>query len=63
MSTSAPFPSEEDVQALARLARLELAPDHLPGIVQNMRILQHYSDLIEDFPLSDHCAPAFGYMP
>lgn len=63
MSVSDPFPPHEAVQVLARQAGLELTAENTPGIIENMLILQHYSDLINAFPLSDHCPPAFGYQP
>ena len=63
MSTSGYFLIHEDVQVLARQVDLNIAAEHLPGIVENMLMLRKYSELICTFPLSDHCAPAFGYMP
>ncbi|NHN89602.1 DUF4089 domain-containing protein [Acetobacter conturbans] len=63
MTAPQPFPTHEDVQGLARQLNLDVAPEHLPGIIENMRILKQYSDLVYAFPLSDHCVPAFGYVP
>lgn len=63
MSTSGYFLTHEDVQVLAGQMDLDIAAEYFRGIVENMLILRKYSELVCSFPLSDHCAPAFGYMP
>ncbi len=57
MSTS----PDSDLDALARVAGLPIAPEHAPGVRQNFALISSMAELVNAFPLdeSDEAAPVF----
>ncbi len=62
MSTPAPeFDAEAHARAVAATIGLPLHPEHLPGIVMNLRLAARMAALVEGIALTpaDEAAPVF----
>ena len=54
---------EDQVRALARLHRIEIAPGHMPGVIRNLETLLSQAALLNDPPLDPLVEPAPVYRP
>ena len=50
--------TEEALTLLATLSGLEIAPDHVPGVIRNLHILLDQARLLFDPPLPAEAEPA-----
>ncbi|MEB3213023.1 MAG: DUF4089 domain-containing protein [Leptolyngbyaceae bacterium] len=57
------FDAEAYVEQASRLCDLPIAPDHLPGVVENMSALAQVADLVMSFPLPETIEPAPTFDP
>ena len=51
------------IEHAARLRGIEIAAEHLPGVVENIVLLQRMATLVMEFALDDHNEPAPVYEP
>jgi len=56
------FDAAAYVDQASKLCGLTIAPDHYPGVVENMEALAQVADLVMEFPLPPdiEAAPAFN---
>jgi hypothetical protein len=54
---------EDQVRALARLQKIEIAPGHMPGVIRNLEALLGQAALLYDPPLQATVEPAPVYHP
>lgn len=52
---------QEDVEKLAKVAGLRIDPAHLPGVLNNMRILVSQAELLMTPPTEAEIEPAPAY--
>jgi hypothetical protein len=57
------FDPDKVIDAMAPLVKLEVEPEHRPGIAANLAVAARFADLILDFPLDDHAEPAAVFCP
>lgn len=53
-----PFDPERHMRAMASALRLEIAPEHAPGVQQNLALAETLAGLVMGFPLPDEVEPA-----
>lgn len=58
-----PFDAEAYVEQASRLVGVAIAPEHHPGVVENMATLAHVADLVMGFPLPETIEPAPVFNP
>ncbi len=58
-----PFDAEAYVEQASRLVGVAIAPDHRPGVIENMAILAQVAALVMDFPLPETIEPAPVFNP
>ena len=54
---------EQDVERLAQVAGLRIDPAHLPGVLNNLRILLAQTAYLMTPPLAAESEPAPAYRP
>jgi hypothetical protein len=54
---------EDHVRALACVARIEIAPGHMPGVIRNLEALLAQAALLFDPPVGALVEPAPVYHP
>ncbi|NES66246.1 MAG: DUF4089 domain-containing protein [Okeania sp. SIO2D1] len=54
---------EKYVELTAELINLELQPEHLPGVVENLERIAAIAQLVIDFPLPPEIEPAPKFDP
>ena len=57
------FDASAYVDQASRLCGLTIAPDHYPGVVENMNALAQVADLVMSFPLPETIEPAPVFNP
>ncbi|MEM9450109.1 MAG: DUF4089 domain-containing protein [Cyanobacteria bacterium P01_E01_bin.6] len=57
------FDAEAYVDQASRLCGLTIAPDHYPGVVENIATLAQVADLVMSFPLPETIEPAPTFEP
>lgn len=57
------FDAEAYVAQASRLVGMAIAPEHHPGVVENMAILAQVADLVMSFPLPETVEPAPVFDP
>ena len=55
--------SEEQLRALARLADIEIAPGHMPGVIRNLEVLLGQTALLVEAGLEAEVEPAGVFHP
>ncbi|MBD2744554.1 DUF4089 domain-containing protein [Coleofasciculus sp. FACHB-1120] len=55
--------AEEYVNLMAKLIDLPLAPEHHPGVVENLRKIAAIAQLVNEFPLPDEIEAAPVFQP
>lgn len=55
--------TEEQLRSLARLADIEIAPGHAPGVIRNMEVLLDQAALLADLALQAEVEPAAVFRP
>ncbi len=54
MTKKKPFDAAAYAAQAAAAQNLAIAPEHWPGVVENVVLLHRMAQLVMDFPLSDH---------
>ena len=54
---------EEQVRHLAALADIEIAPEHLPGVIRNLQVLREQAALLLHEPLDPSIEPLPVFRP
>lgn len=57
------FDAELYARQAAAALDLAIAPEHLPGVVENLRIVHRMAQLVMGFPLPDDEEPAPVFRP
>lgn len=55
--------SEEQLRAMAEVAGIPIAPEHVPGVIRNLEILHEQCALLFDPPVDALIEPATVYLP
>ncbi|MEO6093984.1 MAG: AtzG-like protein [Novosphingobium sp.] len=55
--------TEEQLRGLARLADIEIAPGHVPGVIRNLEVLLDQAALLADAGLAAEVEPAAVFRP
>jgi Asp-tRNA(Asn)/Glu-tRNA(Gln) amidotransferase C subunit len=58
-----PALDDEQVRHLAALAGLEIAPEHLPGVIRNLQVLREQAALLFQQPLDPSIEPLPVFSP
>ncbi|NET43449.1 DUF4089 domain-containing protein [Okeania sp. SIO2B3] len=54
---------EKYIEITAQLINLQLQPEHLPGVVENLEKITAIAQLVIDFPLPPEIEPAPKFDP
>lgn len=54
---------DAEIRVLAAANNLEIAPEQMSGVRDNLALLRHYAALIEALDLPERMEPAFEYEP
>ncbi len=54
---------EDDVDAMAALLELPLAPEHRPGVLRYFALAAEMAELVNGLPLGVHDDPAEAFIP